>query len=380
MKVLFDHQVFSYQTYGGISRYFFELMNQFQEHGDSNFQLALKYSDNVYLKSLQREHIHALPVFGPGSKSRFLVTYLLNKRFSNGSLRRGDFDVFHPTFFDDYFLSTLGAKPFVLTLMDMTPERYPELFQRNSMYGRMVTSRWIDGKRKLADRATRIIAISENTKQDVVRFYGIDPERIKVIYLASSLLPNRSMNHDAIITQRPYILFVGSRFGYKNFEIFSKAMCPLLKRAADLQVICTGGGPFSEDERRSLASIGILDRFQQTDVSDEELAMLYGNARAFVFPSRYEGFGIPIVEAFSCGCPCVLSRTSCFPEIARDAAAYFDPDDVDAATEAIGRVLNEEVYRDILINRGSERAKHFSWRETARQTIAVYKEAVAASA
>lgn len=377
MRVLFDHQIYSYQTFGGVSRYFFELMNQFQTFGDAEFELALRYSDNVYLENLAGMQPQHMPVaLKHGSKSRFLATYLLNRRLAVRSLKAGEFDVFHPTFFDSYFLSRLGAKPFVLTLMDMTPELFPELFQRNSIYDRVVTSRWIAAKRVLAWRASRIIAISHNTKQDAVRLYGIDPNRIEVIYLASSMLPPSARTTRSLTPERPYVLFVGSRFGYKNFDFFARAMRPLLARNGELRVICAGGAKFTDKESRTLGTIGQLDRFTQIDVDDERLASLYAGARAFVFPSRYEGFGIPIMEAFACGCPCVLSNASCFPEIAGDGAALFDLDDEPSLTAAIERVLNDDAYRSELVARGRERAGFFTWRKTALQTLAAYRSAI----
>ena len=378
MKIFYDHQIFSYQTYGGISRYFFELMNQFRQLEDPEFQLALKYSDNVYLKGLGGSPFEQLPsAFKPGSKLRFLATYLLNKRLSSGSLRLGDFDVFHPTFFDDYFLPGLRGKPFVLTLMDMTPELFPELFPRTSLYNRLVTSRWIEGKRILAEEATRIVAISETTKNDAVRLYGIDAEKIDVIYLASSIEAGTDTDRCAPTSPLPFLLFVGSRFGYKNFNGFANAVAPLLERDGDLRVVCVGGGPFGADEQAMLTGLGVGDRFTQSDASDQQLVTLYKEARAFVFPSRYEGFGIPIVEAFSCGCPCAISRSSCFPEIAGGAAAYFDPDNLESMTETLRQVLYDDGLRRKLIADGFERAKLFSWEKTATQTLTVYKGACA---
>lgn len=377
MRVLFDHQIFSYQTFGGISRYFFELMNQFQELGDAEFELAVRYSDNAYIKRLKGARVHESPgAFKPGSRSRFFATYFLNRRLSVHCLEKGNFDVLHPTFYDDYFLSKLCGKPFVLTLMDMTPELFPELFPTNSLYGRLVTARWIDAKRELARRASRIIAISENTKQDAIRCYGIDASRVDVIHLASSMTHPGGAARESAAVGRPFVLFVGGRAGYKNFPAFAEAMRPVLLRDGELRVICVGGGPFSEGERHMLGRLGMAGRFEQTDVPDEQLAGLYAAARAFVFPSRYEGFGLPIVEAFNCGCPCVLSDASCFPEIAGEAAAYFDPAQVPALTAAVERVLFDDAYRRGLVERGRERAKLFSWRKTALQTLAAYERAV----
>ena len=378
MKIFYDHQIFSYQTYGGISRYFFELMNQFQQLRGPDFQLALKYSDNVYLKSLKGAAVEQLPsVLKPGSKLRFLATYLLNKRLSSRSLRRGDFDVFHPTFFDPSFLSLLKGRPFVVTLHDMTPEIFPVLFPRYGLYGRLVTGRWIEGMRLLAERASNVIAVSENTKSDAVKYYGIDPSRVTVIHHGSSLDPLAYAEVKGVDMARPFLLFVGGRSGYKNFQFLVRALIPLMEWDRDLRVVCIGGGNFSGDETKQLEDLQVRDKYLQFSATDAELATLYRAARAFVFPSRYEGFGIPIIEAFSCGCPCAISRSSCFPEIAGGAAAYFDPDNLESMTETLRQVLYDDGLRRKLIADGFERAKLFSWEKTATQTLTVYKGACA---
>lgn len=374
MRVLFDHQVFSYQARGGISRYFAELMNQFRRIDGLSFDLALIYSPCEYLRRPDGTPFGDLATaYGRSEKLRFLARYLHNRRVSNCALRRGAYDVFHPTFFDPSCVRALGDRPYVLTLHDMTPEAFPELFPRSTLYDRLVTARWIDGKRTLARGAAKIIAISENTRSDVIRYYGVDPAAVEVVHQAGALDLSAAASAAARVPPRPFLLFVGVRSGYKNFAAFARAIAPLLERDADLVVVCVGGGAFTSAESTLLGSSGHRDRYLQFRASDAELAALYRAARAFVFPSRYEGFGIPILEAFSCGCPCAISRASSFPEIAGDAAAYFDPDDQESMTEGIRTVLDDEEHRRELVRRGLARARMFSWEATARKTVAVYE-------
>jgi len=373
MKILFDHQIFSYQTYGGISRYFFELMDAFRSMDNTSFELALAFSDNEYLHKLggfQVEDI--LSSLGRSSKIRRLARYLLNRRVSMDSLKRGAFDIFHPTFFDPYFIRLLGGRPFVLSLLDMTPEVFPEMFPRRGVYSRLITSRWIDSKRELAHQAARVIAISENTKQDIVRFYGLDEKRVTVVHLAGSLDPASAVVCTRLDQAGPFLLFVGVRGGYKNFDRFVRAAAPIIQEEKDLRVVCVGGGPFTSAEKALFDGLGVQGRFVQAGVTDKELAWLYQKARAFVFPSLYEGFGIPLIEAFSCGCPCAISRASCFPEIAADAASYFDPTNEESMTNAMRKVVSDESWRTGLVSRGLERAKAFSWERTAAETLMVY--------
>jgi glycosyltransferase involved in cell wall biosynthesis len=170
-----------------------------------------------------------------------------------------------------------------------------------------------------------------------------------------------------------YLLFVGTRGGYKNFLLFVEAVGPLLRKDHRLHVVCVGGGGFTPSEADGLSRQGILERCHQHQVRDEHLAHYYEHARAFVFPSTYEGFGIPIVEAFSCGCPAAVSDASCFPEIASSAALYFDPDDPESMRSAVERLMYDDALRTRLAAEGRMRAQEFRWERTAAQTLAVYR-------
>lgn len=228
----------------------------------------------------------------------------------------------------------------------------------------------------MAQSAARVIAISESTKADLVYFYGLPPENVDVIYLANSIPPALFDGSDQASSTSRHVLFVGSRWGYKNFPAFVKAMRPILKRDAELSVLCVGGGRFSEAELQLLQDTGCGGRYLQQDLDEPSLAEAYATAAAFVFPSLWEGFGLPIVEAFACGCPCVISNASCFPEIAGDAAEYFDPLDTESIATAISRVIYNDSRRQDLIDRGTARNSLFTWEATAKQTLTVYERAV----
>jgi glycosyltransferase involved in cell wall biosynthesis len=306
---------------------------------------------------------------------RFLAGYTLDTCSAIGRLRRGGYELFHPTFYDDYFLPWLGGRPYVITLYDCTPEMFPNLFQGQGLYGRLVTGRWVKNRKPLFDRAARVIAISHNTKADAIRLFGIEPNKIDVVHLGASGFPPSSAT-DSSPVEGPYVAFVGSRWGYKNFPALAHALRPLLVQDRTLRVLCAGGGPFSVEEQNLFRSLDCGDRFIQKDFEDDDLAQCYRNATAFIFPSLYEGFGLPIVEAFSVGCPCIVSRASCFPEIAGDAAEYFDPADIPSMTEAIGRVIHDPQRRQELVNLGKARAQLYSWDTTAAQTFEVYRRAL----
>lgn len=363
MHILYDHQVFSEQTYGGISRLYAELIAGINDTPEDQAQLALFFSNNEYL----REKGMNVPTFLPNLAfpKKIQILYRLNKLASELALWRGSFDVFHATNYNPYFIPRLKGKPFVITFYDMIHERFAGQYKELGDVSEIITH-----KKILAERANCIIAISESTKRDVVELLQIDPDRIRVVYLGSSLqntpLPTSSD------VDKPYLLYVGKRDAYKNFPLFLKAVSPLLKQH-QLLLICAGGGQFAPDEQVLIESLGLQQHVRQQFIdTDQTLQRLYASAQAFVFPSLYEGFGIPVLEAFSCGCPCILSNSSSLPEVAAEAAVYFDPTDQRSIEEAVERVISDAAFRNQLSVSGRERLLKFSWRQTITETLATY--------
>jgi glycosyltransferase involved in cell wall biosynthesis len=163
---------------------------------------------------------------------------------------------------------------------------------------------------------------------------------------------------------------------YKNFPFFIEALSTVFKKHDHLHLVCAGGGIFSASERYLFQSIGVLSRVHWFPADDATLLYLYRNAYAFVFPTLYEGFGLPVLDAFSCGCPALLSDTGSLPEIGGNAALYFDPTDKASLTATIEQILSEERLKRDLIARGRERAKLFSWEKTAAMTKKVYEAVI----
>jgi glycosyltransferase involved in cell wall biosynthesis len=372
MRVLFDHQIFSYQTFGGASRYFAELMSVFHRDGAPAFDLGVAESPNAYLA--RAPYYRGRPSARKGTIG-FARTYLRNEWATRTLARRQHPDLVHTTFYDPGLLRAQHGAKLVVTVLDMIPEHFPAYFDVSGLYGRFVTKRWIEGKRELCRRADVILAISEHTKRDLVAFYGLDPGRVVVTHLGNNLVARADQPAPDGFPAR-YVLFVGTRNTYKNFGFFVDAVAPILAKTPGLAVVCIGGGRFTPDESALLARHGIADRVVQRNVADDELAACYAHAQAFVFPSRYEGFGIPILEAFACGCPALVADASCFPEIAGDAAGYFDPDDPESLRAALSRVLTDPAHADELRRRGHARARTFTWEATARATLAAYRAAL----
>ena len=193
-----------------------------------------------------------------------------------------------------------------------------------------------------------------------MRLYGVDEKKVTVVYHGVEKVEKVER-----VEKGAYLLYVGRRGGYKNWDWMVEAVAPLLKDG--MKLVCTGL-PFSGEERRLLKRLGIADCVEQRTVSAADFPALYASAAAFVYPSRYEGFGLPILDAWAAGCPVVLSRASCFPEIGGDAAEYFELDDAKSLRAAIGRAKEKKT-----VEKGRQRLKGFSWEKCAAETAAVYR-------
>jgi glycosyltransferase involved in cell wall biosynthesis len=363
MKVLYDHQIFASQKYGGISRYFYELTKELNNTKDIEINISLLLSNNYYLSDKQyTKHYELLPTWNFKGKRRFFN--LFNELHTVNKLKKQNFDIFHPTYYDPYFLKHLNNKPFVLTVYDMIHEKFSEMFSAKD--------KTTEQKKLLVEKATKIIAISQSTKKDLIEIFGINEAKIEVVYLGNSMVPKTDIKLGVDIPKR-YLLFVGGRSAYKNFDRFINSISYILKKDPELFVLCAGGGKFNSRENQLFLDLGISNQVLQYNLDDDSLAYLYKNALAFIFPSLYEGFGIPILESFACGCPLLCSDVSSLPEIAGNAACYFDPHSEDSIKNSVIKVLEDSSFREALIDKGFEQLKKFSWEQTVMETKKIYE-------
>lgn len=381
IRVLYDYQAFTMQSHGGVSRCFAELYKHLPR--DVKTEIAVKESDNVYIKGWEgvkpahdryNNFICKHDFWGKGhfhlwydklTHGGYYPNY--NKTYSIGLLQKGNFDVFHPTYFSDYFLPYLNGKPFVLTIHDMIPELYPQYFASDDIQ--------IVMKRKLAPLANAIVAVSDNTKKDIVEILHVPEEKIHVVYHGCSF-PHNSDKKISMST--PYILYVGDRYGYKKFDLFVQYMIPFLKSHRDICVVCTGK-PFKKEEIDLFVKYNVEEKFVHHWVStDEEFFSLYHHALCFVYTSEYEGFGIPILEAYQASCLVLLNEASCFPEIAGDAAIYFKmtqkESDIKEKLEMVYSMGAEE--RNSLLCKQKNRLALYSWEKSAKKMAEVYSALV----
>lgn len=356
MKVLYDYQTFINQNFGGISRYFAELMTHLPQGYE--YRIPVVLSSNVYLKSVPGMELATMRA--PRLLKKWKRMHRINKCISRQVQRHGKYDIFHPTYYDPYFLDSV-KRPYVITVHDMIHEKFPEVFPESDHTAEL--------KKLTVMNASRIIAISHNTKRDLMDLYGLPGDKIDVVYQGFGLDMSRIESIPGV--PKRYILYVGGRFGYKNFTRLCEAFSIVRHKNPDVELVCTGS-PFDADEQAMLERLGIAGCTRSVFVSEPQLTWLYRHALCFIYPSLYEGFGIPILEAFAAGCPVVLSDASCFSEVAQDGGHYFDPSQPESIAAAIESVISDTALRDRLVTRGSEIVKSFSWERVATETAEVY--------
>lgn len=365
IKVFFDHQKFTTQRYGGISRYFANIIEAMKTNPEFEYELGVLYSGNHYIKgefqpfnnALGRKVLHS----EYGTRA-----YLLNKLYCKYLLHKNDFDVFHPTYYDPYFVGRL-KKPMVTTIHDMTYERLPEYFWANDPL--------TEQKRISAAKADRIIAISETTKKDLMEFIDVKEDKIEVVYHGIDIDTPLEFSEIRGLPEN-YLLFVGDRSGYKNFYIFIRAFAAIQDKYPDVQVILTGGGKLLVGDVEFINRLKLGDKIRHIQVTDEELNYLYKNAMAFVYPSLYEGFGLPILEAWKAGCPVLLSDIECFKEVGSDAVVYFEQRNQEHLVFMLEELINKPELRKSLTEKGLQRLQVFPIQKSIDQTLSIYRSLV----
>jgi glycosyltransferase involved in cell wall biosynthesis len=358
MKVLYDHLCFM-QRYGGVPKYFVELLKRMPI---DDVVLTVRYSNNEYLKELSIEKLHSF-FRSSNFRGKARLESEFGKIFSIPSFFNKDLDIYHQTHYDPYAYKYLDKKiKTVTTIHDMNFWAIPSYYSLNN--------RTMRNQEISANKANHIITISNNSKNDICKYWNIPEEKISVIYHGINDISHN--NIPEYESSNPYILFVGARNIYKNFEGIVKSFSHLKKNHPLLQLYCAGNQP-SNQEKKMLKQFGILDSVMFFQASNEQLISLYKGAKVFVFPSFYEGFGLPILEAMAANCPVALSNASCFPEIAGEAGAYFNPYDIDDMTSIINNILCDGSYALSLKEKGSKRVKDFSWDKCAQQHLKVYQ-------
>jgi glycosyltransferase involved in cell wall biosynthesis len=364
MQIVYDHQVFAFQRFGGISRYFVELAANLIARGRDDVRIVAPCYQNEYLADPRL----AGRVIGQKVSRTFLMSQRRAIRWGNALQLRSAWrdlapDIIHETYFSQ--LERGHGRMRVLTVYDMIHELFPaDLAQ---------TAAQSAAKRAAVARADHVICISASTQSDLQRLFAVPAEKTSVVHLGHALTAATGARAIACAAT-PFILYVGDRAAYKNFTGLMHAYAASTRLRGDYRLIAFGGRGFTDGELQLQRTLGIADRVSHTTGDDQLLSSHYQGARLFVCPSRYEGFGLPPLEAMAQGCPVACSNGGSIPEVVGGAGEYFDPLDVATMGAAIERVAYDELRRSQLVEAGLKRANLFTWQQCAERTRAVYEK------
>lgn len=353
VPVYLDNIIFRLQNAGGISLYWFELISGFQKK-----QIKYQMIDvpgvkgNIYHRAAQQT--------GKVKKEREILPLKIS-RFLPFFTSPGEQAIFHSSYFR---ISPYRKSANIVTVYDFIYEKYLRNIKRTPH---------ILQKKYALKRADGIIAISEHTRQDMLNTYPfLEKKKTVVIPLGVSRSFFRTQgNSDANdineVLNKKYILFVGSRAAYKNFDI----VVDIVAEQGDLELVLVGGGRLAPSERNELSTKLKNKYFHFLDLKETDLNLLYNNAFCLLYPSSYEGFGLPLLEAMSAGCPVVSVQRSCIPEVCGDGALLSQDINSNSLNDLVDKLRNTTVRND-LIALGEKRACNFTWEKCIDATLDFY--------
>ena len=364
IRVGFDDQIFIAQSRGGISKYFVEIIQRLPKYGVEPILLC----EETRNSHLAESGLVPRAKQDSNLKSRlrgYLWRLTGNPRYKGPLIET--VDVIHHTFTNGAYLG-LGHKPSVVTICDMIPEVYPEYFPTGNPHF---------AKKKFAERCDVLISISGSTTNDMLKFYG-DNLRSKTMVVPLGVGEQFLSPHPEVeMPDLPekYLLFVGVRRGYKHFKTAFLAFEKMAKNDSELCFVVIGGGRYSDEERKMVQTSPFVERVFHFNPSDEQMPEFYRRAKCFVFPSVYEGFGLPTLESLASGTPVVLADASCSREVGGDLAIYCEPGDVQSLIDSVEKATSIDWVNRIKRD-GPARAKEFTWDFVAEETAKIYKNLV----
>jgi len=360
VRVVFDHQIFSCQRYGGISRSHCVQAAYLDTVPGVTCRVVAPRHANHHLRQLpaclvRGEYVPDAPPAG--------ALLAANRAASMPLLAELAPDVVHETYCTGQD-PLRGGWQVAVTVHDMTHERYPDLCHP--------ADHTAEHKREAVARADCVICPSESTRADLVAILGVDPDTIFVVPNAGTpLAPVSDDRHGG--AGAPFFLYVGNRGGFKNFTMLLEAFAGSARLRRELRLVCAGGGDFTAGEGDTVARLGLERSVEcRPQCSDAGLANLYATARGLVFPSLCEGFGMPVVEAMQAGCPVACARATALPEVAGDAALYFDPASSEDMAGALERLAFDDDLCAGLRRRGLDRGNRFLPENCLPALVAAY--------
>ncbi len=377
MKIAIDGNEANVHTKVGISEYAFELLKQFQLHQTPDLTYSVYLKDTPQNDMPKEGESWNYRVFGP--KKLWTQWRLPLDLYAH----RPRPDVF---FTPSHYAPRFSPVPTVISIMDVSYLRFPELFHSSDLYQLRNWTKYS------VSHAKAVLTISNSSKDDIIKSYGIHSDRVHVIYPGiKQIAPpaGRAGNgKERIVTMKElkekyslndnFVLFVGTLQPRKNIERLVESFSILLRdnKHKDLQLVLVGKkGWLYEPILESPQKYGVKDSVKFLDyVPNDDLPELYKNARCYVLPSLYEGFGLPVLEAMKYDCPVITSNVSSLPEAGGDAALYIDPMDATNIAETIKKVIGSEKLRQDMIEKGRKQISKFSWEKAAKETLGVLTE------
>jgi len=363
MRILYDGEIFSGQNFGGINTYFFNLWSRLSV--DMEAMLLLSKNSLAAIPNYPQIQIKSVSDIHAGPR---VFTNWLNQRLYQRQMQMAGASLMHPTYYSlsNGFPINKTRLPITLTVWDMIHELFPKQYDPDKTKAAT--------KKKAIMSASAIICISENTKQDLMTIYNVPESKINVTLLAPGIV-NPPFVKETIELQNPlYFLYVGGRKFHKNFEGLLKAFARVASNMKGVLLFVVGK-PFQKQELKLIATLGLAEHVQHRgEVNDDDLATLYSRSLALVYPSFYEGFGIPPLEAMACGTVAIVANRSSIPEVVGPAALQFDPDINGDLEDKLLEVFRKPAVRNYYILAGKEWVNRFSWNNTADQTFQIYRK------
>jgi glycosyltransferase involved in cell wall biosynthesis len=376
MHIVFDHQSFTRQGHGGVSRSFVELAGALNQLDDVTAEIFAPLHWNEYL---------AKPVAAKYSKGFYQrhgvfklwhQRWQLNHYLTGLRCRFAPPEILHETWYDERFVGLPTHTKRATTVHDLIYQKHPEWTPDADERSRQLAAS--------LDRADIIFCVSQHTKDDLLHWMPrLQSKPVYVIHLGvrESMAPETKggirdprNGRSTELSPRPFLLYVGQRSSpNKNFLELARAFAAS-GLAKDTSLLCFGGGAFTDAEMGLFRELGLQEhQIIQQSGDDAALAAAYSGALALVYPSLYEGFGLPLLEAMVHNCPVASSDASCLPEIGGDACLYFNPKDIEQMADALRRICHDSTLRNTLIQKGVERSRLFTWEKSARAALAAYQ-------
>ena len=354
MKILYDYEIFYQQKYGGISNYYFNLCKEMIKLNNDLIVSCFLYKSK-YISNLPKKYFNGLDVnYIPHTFNKFIES--INHHYSKNIKKNFSPDIIHQT----YYSNRIEPGKRVCTVYDLINEKFPEYFKNAEKISEL--------KKKTLDNSDHVICISENTKKDLIDIFKVPDKKISITYLASPY--TNQINTNSNKKFKNHLLYVGSRKAYKNFNGLLKAISLSKFLKNNYKIIAFGGEKYNKDDYEIIKKYK-LDKSQVLFVNDKDynLDFLYSNVDALIYPSIYEGFGIPLLEAMNFGCPVISSFKGSLREVGGNGINYFDPKNPENISEIIEKVICSEdmIKRSVLY--GYERTKLFSWSECAKKNF-----------